>query len=273
VPNKYPLVDIAAGPAAEPSRGSTRLGGYHDVLIESPEHIASLTELAEPDVAVVLRAYQDRLQTCQQDPQIAYGLVFKNYGPEAGASQGHIHSQLLALRRCPTGCALRYRAMSRHASLLGECLLCRLLVEAEDADRLVERTDHLAAWCPHASFYPYETWIAPTEHASQYEWQPEDLIAELAHVLRNTLWRMETLIPFISYNYLVHTAPFDNPPHDDYHWHIEVLPRMARHAGLELGTEEAVNPVPPDSAAHSLRSIELPRAPVRRSTLSSGKPG
>ena len=41
--------------------------------------------------------------------------------------------------------------------------------------------------------------------------------------------------------------------HDGDHWHLELFPRTARLAGLELGAEVYINAVPPEEAATALR--------------------
>jgi UDPglucose--hexose-1-phosphate uridylyltransferase len=59
-----------------------------------------------------------------------------------------------------------------------------------------------------------------------------------------------------AYNYILHTAPFDNPELPHYHWHIEIIPRLTNTAGFEWGTGFYINPVPPEEAAAFLREVE-----------------
>ena len=39
----------------------------------------------------------------------------------------------------------------------------------------------------------------------------------------------------------------------DYHWHLEILPRMTRSAGFEEGSGFYINPISPEQAAQALR--------------------
>ena len=39
----------------------------------------------------------------------------------------------------------------------------------------------------------------------------------------------------------------------DFHWHIELLPRLTPQAGFEWGTGLFINPAPPEDAAAFLR--------------------
>ena len=41
----------------------------------------------------------------------------------------------------------------------------------------------------------------------------------------------------------------------DFHWHIELLPRITRVAGFEWGTGFYINPTPPEEAAKFLRGV------------------
>jgi len=41
----------------------------------------------------------------------------------------------------------------------------------------------------------------------------------------------------------------------DYHWHIEIIPRLTSVAGFEWGTGFYINPIPPEVAADHLRNL------------------
>lgn len=43
----------------------------------------------------------------------------------------------------------------------------------------------------------------------------------------------------------------------DFHWHIEVLPRRAEVARLHREEEFYVNPLPPEEAARQLREMQV----------------
>ena len=49
-----------------------------------------------------------------------------------------------------------------------------------------------------------------------------------------------------------------DPPH--YHWHVEILPRTARPAGLEWGFGCHITTVAPEQAAAELRAALPPPA-------------
>ncbi len=72
------------------------LRGAHEVIVESPTHATSLTQLSETHVRLVFEAFRRRLMYWRSHEAIRYAVAFKNRGPEAGASLSHTHSQLIA---------------------------------------------------------------------------------------------------------------------------------------------------------------------------------
>jgi UDPglucose--hexose-1-phosphate uridylyltransferase len=74
VPNKFPAVTLDANGSATaaPEAGEACQPGFgaHEVIIESPEHVASLSELTDLEVLTVFSAYQDRIQAFAKDRRI-----------------------------------------------------------------------------------------------------------------------------------------------------------------------------------------------------------
>ena len=81
----------------------------------------------------------------------------------------------------------------------------------------------------------------------------------LAEILKKTLRRISLALGKPDYNYVISTAPI-NIPGDNrtyYHWHIEIMPKLTKIAGVEWGTGFYINPVLPEKAAEVLRSVEI----------------
>ena len=122
-----------------------------------------------------------------------------------------------------------------------------------DAAWLIAQSHNFVAFCPFASRFAYETWIMPRRHRSHFGEIESESLPELAALFREVLVKLERIVKLPAYNYIIHTAPFDTAAPDHYHWHIEILPRIANLAGFELGTGCFINTVPPDQAAATLR--------------------
>jgi UDPglucose--hexose-1-phosphate uridylyltransferase len=257
VPNLYPALSRHGDPitAGETRESPILAHGWHEVVIESPDHLQRLTELPPDQVALVLQAYQDRFRVYAEDPMMRCAIAFKNCGRDAGMSLEHIHSQLVAFPFIPSVLAAELAGAEAFQARSGGCVYCHLAEnEIRQQVRLVQQTDHFLAICPYASRVPFEIWVLPRDHQARFERLAANLRHELAHLLWDVLRRLEESLAHPAYNYVVHTCPFDTRSEDHYHWHFEIIPRIAHLAGLEWGTGVYVNIVSPEAAAHALRS-------------------
>ena len=263
VPNKFPAVTQEHSPPANHPGGTTGQSpvsapgfGSHEVIIESPRHVASLSELTDAEAQAVFGAYRDRLQKLKAEGPYRYVQIFKNVGPAAGASLEHVHSQLVALPVVPEvierELASSAEFFKRHQRSL---LLDMLDRELASSERIVAQTTNFVAFCPYASRFGYEVWIAPRQHRPRFEDTQTGELGELAGLARDMIGRIERAAGQAAYNYFLHTQPFDMPADDHYHWHIEIIPRLTKVAGFEWGTGCFINPYPPESTAEHLRSV------------------
>jgi UDPglucose--hexose-1-phosphate uridylyltransferase len=90
---------------------------------------------------------------------------------------------------------------------------------------------------------------------------------DLAQMMRAIFLKLSRVLNDPPYNTIVHTAPFRRPRagywhtiDQDFHWHIEVMPRLTRVAGFEWGSGFYINPTPPEEAAKFLREAGIPAA-------------
>ncbi len=256
VPNRYPAMFMETVEVANDESEllpAAAVRGQHEVIIESPRHVTSFSELTDSEAALVVQAYRDR-QAVAAHSSVAAGMIFKNFGPRAGASLGHIHSQFVGFGSVPPELKQEYAAADIYAQQHGSCLFCAIVTtETRLAKRLVLIDDLFIAFCPFASRLPFEMCIMPRQHRSHFERQNDEECAILAKLLLRLLRRLETTIPHVAYNFWVHSAAFDSSSSDHYHWHIELLPRLVTTAGFEWGSGQLINPVPPEKAAEQLR--------------------
>ncbi len=260
VPNKFPAL-MVEGALAKRGDGMYDVMsgvGAHEVIIESPRHHLSLTDLDDGEVRDVLWLYKERLLDLRKDFRLVFGLVFKNVGEQAGASLEHTHSQLIVTPVVPMRVQNEISRCAQYLDYRGRCLLCDMVVqELSSGSRLVIETQHFVAFEPFAARFPFETHVMPKQHISHYETTDDGLFPELARCLRATLLKIERAIGSPPYNYLIHTSPLNSGPLDHYHWHIEIIPHITRVAGYEWGTGFYINPVPPEHAAQYLREVKV----------------
>jgi len=257
VPNKFPALQIEG---EQNKRGEGLYDvmngiGAHEVIIESPKHVQSLASLDNVNVEEVLLCYRDRLIDLKKDKRFVYGLLFKNVGSSAGASLEHTHSQLIVTPIVPQLVVNEMEGAETFYKYRGRCLFCDMIQQEIDTNsRIIISTDNFVAYAPFASRFPFETWILPKKHESHFENLQKPGIEELANVLKSTLIKLETVLKFPPYNYIIHSTPFNIDNTEYFHWHLEIIPRVTNIAGFEWGTGFYINPMPPENAAEFLRN-------------------
>ncbi|HBO46316.1 MAG TPA: galactose-1-phosphate uridylyltransferase [Planctomycetaceae bacterium] len=260
VPNKFPALEIAGSPNKGCDGIYDRMEGFgtHEVIIESPRHVVSTSDLSESQVREVLWVYRDRLVDLKQDRRLVYGMIFKNVGEAAGASIEHVHSQLIATPIVPVNVREEMTGSLDFYHGRGRCVYCDMIQqELAHEKRIVLDTPSFVALCPFAGRFPFETWILPKLHASHYENIRKNEVEELSALLRQVIGKIETALDRPAYNYFIHTAPFDTQELGHYHWHIEIMPSLTKAAGFEWGSGVYINTVAPEASAEIMRSVNM----------------
>jgi len=254
--------------------------GRHEVIIDHCDHGIAIHEMAESHLAALFGVYQARMrQLFDSDERLKYVLVFKNFGPAAGASIPHTHSQIIAMPVVPENVEAEVRNSAAHYAKHHQCIFCALIdealtFEATIYDRnsgavrrrvnvgqyVVERGEKFIAIKPFASRYEWEVHILPLQHQAEFLELKADDLPDLARVLKRTMARLDAVIGGAQYNFFLHSVPHDsetgaNAP--SYHWHLEICPRTSIPTGFELGSGLFVNTINPEQAAEKLRAVVL----------------
>src|SRR5262249_24898063 len=140
VPNKFPalLGDEELQASGEGIYDRMSGVGVHEVIVETPDHGASLGRLSVEGVNDVLSAYRERLLTLRKDPRLEYVLTFKTPGAAAGASLEHPHSQLTGMLIAPELVQEELDGATRYYRLKERCAWCDIVrQEQRDGARLV----------------------------------------------------------------------------------------------------------------------------------------
>lgn len=254
VPNKFAAVnpDIELAQAKPGIYEYLPARGRAEVVIESPEHNKTLGVQPTEHIVNLLVLLQQRFINLATEKNIKFVQVFKNHGQIAGASLEHPHWQLISLPVIPVVLQEEYKGAEYYFESHQECIYCRIIQqEKQEVCRIIAENEHFLAFAPFASRFPLETWIIPLKHQNQFGNLTGAEIQELAILLKDISRVMEEDFN-IPYNLLIHTAmPGNGNSH--YHWHLEILPRLAITAGFELGTGIYINPTSPEIAASILK--------------------
>ena len=253
-PNMYP----AASSSHEISTGNdtihyvTASYGYHEVVIESPRHDEHPGKARIEQLQLSLKIELLLGARLSQDRRIKYIQIFRNHGKEAGASLSHAHSQIIALDSVPRLIHEEIEGFKKHKLAQKGCIYCEILENERNGPRTVLEDENFLVIAPWASTTPFELWVIPRDHEANALNMTEKVILGLAKTLRSTLGALSTLLGDPPYNYGIHTIPFDSEV-TDYHWHIEILPRLSIWAGFELSTGTYINTTPPELVSASLQ--------------------
>lgn len=240
--------------------------GAHEIIIETNEHIGNMADLSDEQVAKVITCYIDRIVDLEKDKRFKYVLVFKNHGWIAGGGRvKHSRSQLIATPVNPKRVKEELVGARQYYDYHERCVFCDLIrQELESKDRLILDIDGFIAVAPFASRFPFEVWIFPKKHSSDFTAMDMPTRFELGKILKKVLMKLKKGLNDPPYNYILHTAPFRRQKlgywksiENDYHWHIEIMPRLTRVAGFEWGTGFYICPLPPEDAAKFLREVEV----------------
>jgi UDPglucose--hexose-1-phosphate uridylyltransferase len=258
VPNLYPALTPGDPGTAEDPLGSGRgepdlftarpALGAHEVIVNAPDPVSSLAELPPEQVETAMSVWRERMRV---HADAAYVHVIVNEGKEAGASLPHTHAQLYALPFVPAAVARERERFTAYSNRMGGRNLLGDLVQEEvrRRERVVAIDDEAVALCPFGARVPFHLQVVPRRPTARFS-DEGPLGARMLHQALNRLAAVLGSLPPL--NMWVRTAPRDA---ERFCWRIELLPRLAQLAGLEIGTGVHLNVLAPEDAAGRLRGV------------------
>ncbi len=246
VPNKFPALLSSNNIDVSDSKGLFKKKpgyGFHEVVIEGPEHDLDLNERDPERIFLILYALRERMRDLYKKDGIKYVQIFRNWGPFAGASLSHPHTQILAITEIPE---IPKRELSQQRS---NGVLSKMLhEERKRKDRIILESNNFVAFAPFASRFAYEVMIFPKKKMPDFKETQDELLKELAKNLKSLISAVKEVLGEVSYNLVIHSLK-----EREFHWHIEITPRVTGWAGFEIGTGYFINTVFPEEAAEELR--------------------
>lgn len=241
--------------------------GAHEVIVENKSHTKTMSDFMEKDYMLLLEMYQERIRDLKKDGRFKYIQVFKNHGELAGSYIMHSHSHVLATPVMPQRIGLELLHSKIHYMQKERCLFCDIInQEKRQEKRIVSINANFISICPFASRFPFEVWILPRFHDSNFEnLNDERVKQELVSIFSDLMKRIERLTN--AYTVVIHSSPnvAEIDTHDEYrlpvaehfHWHIEILPRDFKTSKYKREDEFYVTPNTPEEAAKALREENI----------------
>jgi len=260
IPNKYPALD--PNPPTPTARNALKARGFHEVVVESCKHVHDPHELSDEEYALSLYTTMTRMRDLLSIEWIKYVALIKNRGLGAGASIRHSHSQIFASPYVPPRVAEEVKQLID----LGTCPLCSYVEDEYLRNRyLVYESKSFALLVNDAPRASYEVLIVPKKHESRPSPNLE-ILRELAHVMRIVTKFFVEVLRTESYNMWFHVAPKGV---EDFHWHIEAMPRLGIWGGYELSSDVYIVEVSPEEVAEKMRSFV---SSLEREAVDSSEP-
>jgi UDPglucose--hexose-1-phosphate uridylyltransferase len=254
VPNLYPaLTPDAEAPPRDANLdlfSAFAADGAHEVIVNAPQPVVSLGELEVDQVRAAVDVWRERMRHHRTAGAACVHLIV-NERREGGASLPHTHAQLYALGFVPAAIARERERFAAYATrTMGGNLLGDLVQEeVRRQERVVAIDDEAVCLAPYGARVPYQLLLVPRRPRERFE-DDGPTGAALLHDVLNRLARQLGAAPPL--NLWVRTAP-DGADH--FCWRIDVMPRLAFLAGLELGAGVHLNVVPPELVAEQLRDV------------------
>ncbi len=241
--------------------------GAHELVIETPEHILNMADLALEQIDKVFSVFTMRIKELSQDERLKYVMIYKNYTPDLSKNTIlHSRSNIMAMPVNPKRVKEKLIGAKAYYDYHERCVFCDIIrQEREMQVRVADENDDFIALSAFAGRFPFEMLILPKEHNADFHLCPPEKFRSLSAILKSVLQRLKLGLNDPAYSMVLFSAPFRRghlrkPTSTldlDFHWHIEIMPQLTRTAGFEWGSGFYINPMPPEDAAKFLKNIEV----------------
>jgi UDPglucose--hexose-1-phosphate uridylyltransferase len=163
--NKGPAFGPRLGQIEHPN-GKPRFGfsttsfGRCEVVVFSPEHQGSLSQMPLSRVRTVITAWMDRTRELFAMEGVVQVFPFENRGEEIGVTLHHPHGQIYSYPFVPARTKALLDSVASHR---GE-FFAELLAFEANSERKVLDSEHFVAFVPYAARWPLEIHLLPKRH-------------------------------------------------------------------------------------------------------------
>jgi UDPglucose--hexose-1-phosphate uridylyltransferase len=208
--------------------------GDHEIIVETEKHGKGIEDLSADELVKVFEMYEKRRKLLEA--KYKHVSIFKNVGRDAGASLPHSHTQILATDFVPRIVAAELKAARAYKQKNKSCPWCNLTLSINEKLIAHESNDSIA-FAAQAPRFSYELWLMPKRHVANFSELTKEEALDFCSIIKKVLTKAKE---FGSYNIAFHHG---------FHFHLELLPRVAKHAGFELGDGAYIIDVAPEDAA------------------------
>lgn len=238
VPNLYKAVQIELEDKSKRESMFESIPGVgaHEVIIDSTCHSCGIEGVDALSIENWLRTMIVRIEDLKKDKRFIHLNIFKNSGYNAGATQEHPHTQILALPVMPQNEIVFLERNMKYYNRHGRGIMEDILQnEIYDKKRVVTQVGNFVAFCPYASAYPFEVMIVPTQNFKSLESCPREDISSLSLIIKEVFEKLKKQLGEFDYNLYFKLAPintnFENESYmpymgKNYRFNLRIIPRI-----------------------------------------------
>ncbi len=240
--------------------------GKCEVILYSPNHTATLSELSEAHIVKLIALWTERSKAISKDEKIKYVFVFENRGQEVGVTMPHPHGQIYGYSFVPLKLKVELDNCKAHYKKTNKNLVLELVEEElKFKKRVIFENESFVCFLPFFTDYPYGIFIAVKKQKSHFDDFTDIERNDLASALKLAVGMLDSLFDnTFPYMMCIHQAPVNTEEYKDckeyYSFHIEFYPPLRAentikwYASSEMGAWAAANTRAVEDTAVELRN-------------------
>ncbi len=225
--------------------------GYDLIIIPTPQHNESLTDLSVDQWTNLLLVLQDRVRWLYSQKGVTYVAIYANRGNKDGSSINHPNFRITTFSSIPPIIEKEAKTFHQLINETGICPACNMIGSEINGPRQLFTTDNYITLVPWAPTYNYEFWICPRKHSVFFSKTSQKDIADLSLAICSSMRGMDSVLGKTDFSIAFHISP-EKKNSRQLHWHIEVYPLTSSWSGLERGFGIFVNLHNPEYSAEVL---------------------
>ena len=237
--------------------------GKCEVILYSPGHNTSITELSDSHMRKLVDLWCERFDKMAADEKIKYVFPFENRGAAVGTTMPHPHGQMYGYSFIPKRIKVESGSAKEYYEKNGSCLFCDTLKnERKEKKRIIFSNDHFTVYLPFYTDYPYGVYIMANRHVPYITDLTDAEKDSLGTTIRDTVGMLDALFDYrFPYMMCMYSAPVNSGDYSRFfHYHIKFFPPMRSaekqkfNASSETGAWANCNPTCPEKTSAELRA-------------------
>lgn len=237
--------------------------GAHEIVIESPVHDADLDSLDDETLCGIFDVLRSRSADLARDHRFRHISIFKLNACNDSGNRVHPVWDIVATPFIPRMIKDELRGAKQYFLHKERCAFCDYTrQEAAARERVIFQDPHTIAILPYAARFPFEIWLLPLRHSPDFGAASGDESLSAARSLKRLVTALKQLEHYKGYMISLHSAPVRRAKagawetiDQDYHWHMELKPRLNGVDGVHESAGFHMNSMPSEEAACILRDL------------------